>query len=108
MLLQLRRLVVAFCFCAFCRLETTYNQEIANDETEQDIHISFHEKNKVRGKPTTMFLSSSVLASDIALACSAIPWVSFFIIALVKSSMVLNLHHPATIKAAYLVLPDRK
>ena len=39
-----------------------------------------------------VFFSSTVLAAAIALLCSAIPWVNFFIIALVKSSMVFNLH----------------
>lgn len=37
--------------------------------------------------------TSSVLAAAITLLCSAIPWVSFFIVALAKSSTLANLYH---------------
>lgn len=38
-------------------------------------------------------LASSVLAAAIALLCSTIPWVSFFIAALARSSTFVNLPH---------------
>ena len=41
--------------------------------------------------PTISAFASSVLAADIALLCSAIPWVSFFIDAFTMSSIELNL-----------------
>ena len=40
----------------------------------------------------TFAFSSSVLAADMALLCSDIPWVNFFIVVLVRSSTVVNLH----------------
>ena len=98
MLLQVRNPVVVFCFWVFCTLYESHSHEIyVNKKAPPKTTES------LENRLTMLSFASSDLAAAIALLCSAIPWVNFFMVALVNSSTLLNLQIILKLSSIYMV-----